>query len=59
MNEQLQPCPFCGSLSLYWDGKYALHCNRCGAQGPDADVPTLAAADAIWNQRADTDKKEM
>lgn len=51
MNEQRQPCPFCGSLSIFYNEWYAMRCYSCGVQGPDADHASREAALARWNTR--------
>lgn len=51
----LEPCPFCGSESMYCDldseGWY-LECNGCLAQGPRGKNPV--EAEEKWNRRKST-----
>lgn len=54
-NEQLAPCPFCGSSEVEMDMTEsnwpAVRCNFCGTLGPCTDLHSDEAAKA-WNARA-------
>jgi Lar family restriction alleviation protein len=51
-----RPCPFCAALGEIhahedeYGSDYYATCPRCGAEGPKAENPSLAAA--AWNHRA-------
>lgn len=55
MNEELKPCPFCGSQDVestfMGHGALAVLCYECEAEGPPAD--TLEESIAAWNKRND------
>jgi len=48
---RVAPCPFCGSKDLSREF-YSIHCNRCGADGPELDRKK-DTGDMIeaWNSR--------
>lgn len=53
MNDDLLPCPFCGSSELHEEGgieTFRIGCDDCGAEGPTG-VDELEAT-AAWNDRA-------
>lgn len=52
MDEELKPCPFCGSERVTAECIEYVTCRKCGADGPyftDADTEKAIAA---WNKRA-------
>lgn len=54
LDDQLFPCPFCGSTAVKYLpalGRWAVRCVDCQAWGPETD--TTADARAAWNQRHD------
>lgn len=58
MEEELKPCPFCGSKDLkisVYNNKggtvYQVYCYRCGANGPDYGDNKQWAINA-WNKRS-------
>lgn len=46
---ELKPCPFCGSRDLSNDGHY-VHCEDCGATGPDEPIPDSDWVAVRWNR---------
>lgn len=50
-DDQLKPCPFCGSadVRVHYAYNVAVECD-CGARGPGTYMPYPAIA--AWNQRA-------
>jgi Lar family restriction alleviation protein len=57
-DEQLKPCPFCGSTDLSEDGSqwhYEILCNACLASGPIKTHIHAEPQDAIdaWNRRSE------
>jgi len=54
MNEELKPCPFCGSSDIKAkQGKtLMLHCQGCGAVMFDYEDGAQRDVRAAWNRRA-------
>jgi Lar family restriction alleviation protein len=63
MSGAMKPCPFCGSMDIYWAGDvldydepalytYSFRCHDCLAQGPSDEK--LSTAKKSWNRRAKT-----
>lgn len=52
MDEELKPCPFCGSkeVNLMDDGVFYVSCFNCSTDGPMSD--TDRGAIKAWNTRA-------
>ena len=53
-NENLKPCPFCGSKDIryaHYLGKVAVSCTDCGSSGEMGDDVYEAAR--LWNRRAE------
>lgn len=48
IEQELEPCPFCGSLVLDTSG-WAVLCDDCGAYGPQSKSRTNALH--LWNKR--------
>ena len=55
MNEELKPCPFCGSsqvkANLMGHGWTEVYCGACEAEGPPRE--NEKDANAAWNKRND------
>ena len=52
--DELKPCPFCGSESLFADiddDGFYIECNGCLARSPVAN--TQAEAEMRWNRRTE------
>lgn len=52
----LKACPFDGSRQITINpiaDKFRAHCEKCGAEGPEAD--SWAEAEAAWNRRVQGD----
>lgn len=54
IDEQLDACPFCGSIDLNFSSNghenFFVSCEQCGAEGPAAESKQRAAD--LWNTRA-------
>ena len=58
--QKLKPCPFCGdaeptlkeTANARDTGPVCIHCDACGADGPQCDYTEDAVAN--WNRRAPT-----
>lgn len=59
MENELKPCPFCGSkkLCVSFDdyNNSIVYCRKCGAEGPKIDRGPCYEDEAIeaWNRRAE------
>ena len=52
--EDIDPCPGCGSLELFWNFNGQQHCQRCESMGRSR---TLAAKAARFRRRAKRDEE--
>lgn len=50
---KLKPCPFCGEMERVRVRWGQVRCERCGAEGPEADDEDPTGVVDAWNLRSE------